>query len=1286
MRKTSRILFIGAPQCFQRLSRHFPANDFIVTQATTPEELQNHLATTEFDLAFADAAFDPQSPIHLIDSLKKIAPRLPIIMFTTSQSVEVVVEMMKHGAADILLDQPANFREIPSRIKAVLSRSLQNEQEEHSGRIIEIHAIGQNSIDPFLAVNKQGRIIEWNQHMTALTGVSEAQAIGEKLWNVQYQLIPKAMRPPGLLERLREINLEILSKETVPSSEFGTELEIERPDGTRRVVNQIVFPLRQTSEYIVGTILHDITEKKRSEEAFRASEERYRLLVELVPDGIIVYSDGVIVFANPRVLELAGTSSLDDLVGKSIFDFVHPEFKEFVARRVQTSAYQPPLPPAEEKFIRLDGSIFDAEVQTRPIIFQGKPANLVLLRDITERKQAEEKLRSSESRLSEAQRLAHLGSFEMTRDLHSNYWSDELYKIFEHDPSQGQTSFFGFLRHVHPEDRATIDALFKQTVKKGIPFQGEFRIIVGGGEVKYLQATGKPILDENGRILKIFGTIADITAQKLIEQALRVSEARYHGLFENAPIVISEQDFSGIKAYLDNLRSQTSALDIRQYIKTHPQVIRDCLALLKVHDINQTGLNLFRASDKQQVIDHLDQIIREESYPLFEEELINIYNGDYQFIVEGINFTLDGEARDVQIRWLVASGSATNLNNTIVTITDITERNRIMQELARSEEKFRGIVEQSLDGIVITNRQGIILEWNLGMERMSGLTRADAIGRFSWEVQFQQMVDEDRQKTSLEEVKARVLDYLSNLDSSLYGKVIEHPLQQPGGVRRMIQSVYFPIQAGQDRLIVNISRDVTDFLETRLSLSQTQERFKLISEHISDLIVLFDPTGMISYASPSFKHALGYEPEELLGANVFSFIHPDDVEMVRSYIYPRLLKGDDLERIDYRARCKDSSYIWLETGAQPIYNANGSVENLVASSRDVTERKKTEHELQSAQIQLAHRIAELEIRTQELNLLTEMTNMLQICASTSEAISVIAQYANDLFPGVGGVLYTQTADENVMKGGAFWGNYTGEPEINHKDCWGLRRGRIHTTQDSQSNLYCRHMGFPQPSSSICVPVMSSGQAIGLLSLQTPLDAPTLTVAQQKLAAATAEQIGLALSNLNLRQNLREMAIRDSLTGLYNRHFLEETLETELNRAQRSGKSIGLIMLDLDHFKELNSVYGHPNVDQMLREFGAMLKRSIRSGDIACRYGGDEFLLILPETSIAIAQQRAEQIRIQVKGLVIQGDNLEPRNASASIGVACWPQHGKTSLRLLNIVDAALFKAKQGGGDQVVLAE
>lgn len=1285
MRKTSRVLFVGTKATLSKIDHYFPSNTFILTNASNAEEMESYLRTSRFDLCLLETSPGEYSAVPMVDQIRKLVRLLPILLLCESPSVESAIELMRHGAADIVINKPENLKELPIHIKAILSKYRMDEQETNLHRIIEIHTISQNSLDPFLALNKQGRIIEWNDHMAQLTQIPSSEALGQLVWDLQHKLISNSSFNPIHYERLRDSTLDLLSKEVIPSLNQGYEFEIIRKDGTSRFVNQTIFPLQHSGEFIVGSLLRDITDKKTAEEAFRASEERYRSLVDMIPDGIVVYSQDRILFANPRALEIGRATSPEDLVGKSIFDFIPTDSNDMtIEGSVQSQSQN--APTIEEKFIALDGTVIDAEVHSQSIIFQGEPANLALIRVITERKIAERKLKESESRLSEAQRLAHLGSFEITTDYRNSYWSDELFRIFNREPGSAEFTFFEFLRGVHPMDRTMINQIFKNTLKKGEPFDADFRMIINPGEVKYLHITGKPILDADGKIEKVFGTLADFTHQKLAEEALRVSEARYHGLFDHAPIVIMEEDFSDVKAYLDKLRTTEKISNFSEWLQANPHITLECLNHLRINDINQAGLSFFHAKSKQELFENIHQVIKEDSLSFLIDELVHLYNGNYEYSGEGVNYTLDGEKRDVAMNWIAASGSDIDLTNTIVTLTDITERNRIITELIRSEARFRAIVEQSLDGIVITNRQGVIHEWNHGMERISGLNRSEVIGKDSWEIQYQQMTEEIREHTTQEEVKHRVQQYLSEKDTLWFGKVIEHPIQRPDGTIRAIQSVFFPIELEKELMVVNISRDVTEIHEARKKLDQTQERVKLISENVSDLLVLFDPDGMISYASPSFLRTLQYDPQELIGINVFSIIHPDDVDLVRTYYYPRLLQGEDIERIDYRARSKDGSFIWLETGAQPIYNARGEIEQVVASSRDVTERKKTEHELQSAQIQLAHRIAELEIRTQELNLLTEMTNMLQICTNPTEAVSVIAQYANDLFPGVSGILYSAVDNEEKMVAGTSWGNYTGEQQIIQKDCWGLRRGRIHTTQDSQSSLYCHHTGFPQPSSSICVPVMASGQAIGLLSLQTMSNLPVLTTAQQKLAAATAEQIGLALSNLILRQNLREMAIRDSLTGLYNRHYLEETLEIELNRAQRSGKPIGLIMLDLDHFKELNSVYGHPNVDQMLREFGAMLKRSVRSGDIACRYGGDEFLLILPETSLTIAQQRAEQIRMQVKALIIQGENLEPRHTTASIGVACWPQHGKTSLRLLNTVDAAMFKAKQSGGDLVILSE
>jgi diguanylate cyclase (GGDEF)-like protein len=343
---------------------------------------------------------------------------------------------------------------------------------------------------------------------------------------------------------------------------------------------------------------------------------------------------------------------------------------------------------------------------------------------------------------------------------------------------------------------------------------------------------------------------------------------------------------------------------------------------------------------------------------------------------------------------------------------------------------------------------------------------------------------------------------------------------------------------------------------------------------------------------------------------------------------------------------------------------------------DTTLRKRAEEAIKETQKQMAQQVGELRSRAREIENLTEMVNMLQICAQQTEAYAVVEKLGRQLFPTLPGAMLILDEASGGMEARARWS----EPSLkegpsNRDDCWGLRRSRAYLLRDTQTGPHCAHIGDRIPSSYLCTPIIAQGTAIGLLYLESGQDGSGLTDAHQQLAAAVAEQIGLALSNLRLRENLREQAIRDPLTGLYNRYYMEESLDRELNRADRSGRPVGVIMLDLDHFKDLNTRFGHPNVDVMLREFGKMLHASIRSGDIACRYGGDEFLLILPEASLAVTQDRAEQLRQQVKKLTVRNEDLVYDRLTISVGVACWPQHGPTTADILKTVDAALLQAK-----------
>jgi diguanylate cyclase (GGDEF)-like protein len=178
---------------------------------------------------------------------------------------------------------------------------------------------------------------------------------------------------------------------------------------------------------------------------------------------------------------------------------------------------------------------------------------------------------------------------------------------------------------------------------------------------------------------------------------------------------------------------------------------------------------------------------------------------------------------------------------------------------------------------------------------------------------------------------------------------------------------------------------------------------------------------------------------------------------------------------------------------------------------------------------------------------------------------------------------------------------------------------------------------------------------------------------------------MAFANLRLRDSLREMSIRDSLTGLFNRRYMEETLTRELNLATRNETEVGMIIMDIDHFKVFNDEFGHEAGDEVLAGVAAALTRYSRVSDVACRFGGEEFMWILPNCSLENARLRAEELRHRVSALLISHRGLQLPGPTISCGVAAFPQHATTGDGLIHIADAALYAAKNGGRDRVVVA-
>src|SRR5213078_1569296 len=255
------------------------------------------------------------------------------------------------------------------------------------------------------------------------------------------------------------------------------------------------------------------------------------------------------------------------------------------------------------------------------------------------------------------------------------------------------------------------------------------------------------------------------------------------------------------------------------------------------------------------------------------------------------------------------------------------------------------------------------------------------------------------------------------------------------------------------------------------------------------------------------------------------------------------------------------------------------------------------------------------------------------------------------------------------------------------DCWALRLGSFHEITDPQVGL-CRHFVHQIETDYSCAPLMVQGEILGLLCLvgATAGGQGQHRLSQRQLTVMVGESIKLCLSNLKLREKLHAQAIHDPLTGLFNRRYLEDTLSREVHRAHRRSSPLGVAMLDLDHFKQFNDEFGHVVGDSLLREVGRLLGEKLRKSDISCRYGGEEFVLIFPDSSLADTQRRVEEIRELIKGVKIRHGDQLLGTIAVSAGVAGAPEHGSTAAELLRAADNALYAAKQAGRDRVVVYE
>jgi diguanylate cyclase (GGDEF)-like protein len=408
------------------------------------------------------------------------------------------------------------------------------------------------------------------------------------------------------------------------------------------------------------------------------------------------------------------------------------------------------------------------------------------------------------------------------------------------------------------------------------------------------------------------------------------------------------------------------------------------------------------------------------------------------------------------------------------------------------------------------------------------------------------------------------------------------------------------------------------------------------------------------------------------------------------------IETEEARLLDLRQR----EYQWAQVAlyASSVIFIVGTVGLLgflyVAMRRRVRERSAAAQASATYAASLDDGLRTLEKERNDIAQVNEASNFLQSCNTMDEVAKLSTSFLKSLFPGQAGAISVYAASRNQLVRLVAWSGAQDAEVFSPDECWGLRRGQQHVRYRSGNAPICSHVGCGGACDTICVPLVAHGETLGLMTLEQ-LD-PTEAGSASDAAAAglpdprkvdmVARQLALTLANLRLRETLAEQSIRDPLTNSFNRRYLGVVAGKEIAKAQRFGRSLAVVMLDVDHFKRFNDVHGHPAGDAALIAVAAHLQEHTREGDWLFRLGGEEFALLLGEVGRDDARAKAEELREGIMAIVIGHQETVLPRITVSMGVAMYPDNGNELDALLSVADEALYAAKQSGRNRVVLAE
>jgi diguanylate cyclase (GGDEF)-like protein/PAS domain S-box-containing protein len=476
-------------------------------------------------------------------------------------------------------------------------------------------------------------------------------------------------------------------------------------------------------------------------------------------------------------------------------------------------------------------------------------------------------------------------------------------------------------------------------------------------------------------------------------------------------------------------------------------------------------------------------------------------------------------------------------------------------------------------------------------------------------------------------------------------------LATPMGTRVVEWNAY-PLfdEEGQYAGIQMTGRDITERKQAEEALQESEARYRLLAENASDHVWTIDLGLRYTYVSPSVTRMRGYTVEEAMRGGVGQALTPASLEIARKILAEELAEDRSEQKDLFRSRslevemnCKDGSTIWTEVRVTFLRGPDGQPVGILGVTRDITERKRTEEALRESERRyrlLAENTSDL-IWTMDMSLRYTYVSpsITRMRGYTPEEV-VGATIAQTLTPASREVARKALAEELAIE------------RMEHKD--------LYRPRTLEFEVYCKDGSIIWTEMNMTFMRDSDGQPVGILGV-------TRDISERKRAEEERE---------TLHAELEARAITDSLTGLYNHAHFYQRLAEEIDRSKRYNHGFALVMMDVDAFKHYNDSRGHQAGDEALRLVGACIRSAMRKSDIAFRYGGDEFVAILPHTDSVRARVVVNRINRRIAARLKEIDDPAAGWLGVSAGVACFPEDATTVDEIVRMADTAMYDAKR----------